>query len=1111
MFGGRYPYCCFILMVLCFHVMQEVSAQSVQKIVGKDIPAVPPFPDPLERAGIHTGNRIRSAFSNYGNLGSRNLVEARMEWPVGSGVTYGFEFLFWVASEVTIANGDTFHIICNRYSGASAHNPPSGDHNWGWEPKLGYFNDNGRTTRGIDEDLNGNGILDPGEDVNGNGKLDRSLYNVVNYPAMSHLPETWPYDWPPGSYPGNLGDRRNKWNGLFGAFPRSDQESYYVMDDRSNDEFPYYPFPNDTLPYLQGGRRGVGLEVEVWGMQWSNPLAQDIWMNIYQVRNVSPKDLKRNILGMFVDADVANTSANDASSFDTIDDITYQWDVTGVNPQGKRSGYFGFAFLQSPGNDHDGIDNDEDGLIDESQYNGIDDNHNWVSYTDLNHNGRYDFEDLNHNGILDPGEDVNGNGILDMEPIRDDKGADGIGPYDQGWTGPDVGEGNGTPTLGEPHFEFTDNGEIDQIGLTSYYAGGIDPPVDYERYWTTIIKPGIFTPASQAPDIAFSYGTGYFQLPAVPNIPPPRARMPFERFAIACLFGTDFPDILRHKRIMQRIYDADFSFSKPPLKPTLTAIPGDRKVYLLWDDQAETQLDPVYGQNFEMYKIYRSTDPHFNDIQTITDAFGNGVLWKPIAQFDKIDGLYGPHPVPLSGIGAVYDMGTDSGLRHSFTDTTVANGRTYYYAVVSVSKGFDRDFYARGLVRDSTLGEAERTAPSESGKTIEVDFLGNVISKDRNVAVVTPRQPAAGYTSADFSQRPVHVHGTATGSVDVELARPDSARDRTYQITFTQRDSIFRQTLGFSLIDKTTARTLYAVDTVDFNSEQLEKTIIDGFKLRFSNVDKVNISRIEWSGRSSSNNLVPKITVANTNGPSRIDTIRFPVDFEIRVTDTLSARSYGAPTNRDSVYFYVWNLTDDRPIDFEFIEPVANRNRRISAGDELVLVLERLSPSSNIIRKTSWRLKFDTTAGIPYTVPQPGHVLKVTTTKPFAKTDIFEFSMRASEYSVSRAKEALANVYVVPDPYVAVNSLEPRRPTGFIGRYQRLVEFVNLPRQCTIKIFTASGTHVKTLEHVAEGDNGRAPWDLITRDGLEAAFGIYFFHVDAPGIGEKIGRFALIK
>ena len=124
---------------------------------------------------------------------------------------------------------------------------------------------------------------------------------------------------------------------------------------------------------------------------------------------MSPKNLKRNILGMFVDADVANTSANDASSFNTVDDITYQWDVTGVNPQGKRSGYFGFAFLQSPGNDHDGIDNDEDGLIDESQYNGIDDNHNWVSYTDLNHNGRYDFEDLNHNGILDPGEDVNGN------------------------------------------------------------------------------------------------------------------------------------------------------------------------------------------------------------------------------------------------------------------------------------------------------------------------------------------------------------------------------------------------------------------------------------------------------------------------------------------------------------------------------------------------------------------------------------------------------------------------------------------------------------------------------------------------------------------------------
>ena len=34
-------------------------------------------------------------------------------------------------------------------------------------------------------------------------------------------------------------------------------------------------------------------------------------------------------------------------------------------------------FLESPGNPNDGIDNDEDGMIDESQFDGIDNDGDW--------------------------------------------------------------------------------------------------------------------------------------------------------------------------------------------------------------------------------------------------------------------------------------------------------------------------------------------------------------------------------------------------------------------------------------------------------------------------------------------------------------------------------------------------------------------------------------------------------------------------------------------------------------------------------------------------------------------------------------------------------------
>jgi hypothetical protein len=36
-------------------------------------------------------------------------------------------------------------------------------------------------------------------------------------------------------------------------------------------------------------------------------------------------------------------------------------------------------------------------------------------------------------------------------------------------------------------------------------------------------------------------------------------------------------------------------------------------------------------------------------------------------------------------------------------------------------------------------------------------------------------------------------------------------------------------------------------------------------------------------------------------------------------------------------------------------------------------------------------------------------------------------------------------------------------------------------------------------------------WDLRTKDNLDLAPGLYIFHVDAPGIGTHVGKFAVIK
>jgi hypothetical protein len=49
------------------------------------------------------------------------------------------------------------------------------------------------------------------------------------------------------------------------------------------------------------------------------------------------------------------------------------------------------------------------------------------------------------------------------------------------------------------------------------------------------------------------------------------------------------------------------------------------------------------------------------------------------------------------------------------------------------------------------------------------------------------------------------------------------------------------------------------------------------------------------------------------------------------------------------------------------------------------------------------------------------------------------------------------------------------------------------------------------LEHNSNLANGQEPWNLISQDGMDISFGMYVFHVTAPGIGEKIGKFGIIK
>jgi hypothetical protein len=144
----------------------------------------------------------------------------------------------------------------------------------------------------------------------------------------------------------------------------------------------------------------------------------------------------------------------------------------------------------------------------------------------------------------------------------------------------------------------------------------------------------------------------------------------------------------------------------------------------------------------------------------------------------------------------------------------------------------------------------------------------------------------------------------------------------------------------------------------------------------------------------------------------------------------------------------------------------------------------------------------------PIVYPTQGNIFELTTTKPFKAGDQFSFTTQAARFEPARAQSLLDRIYVVPNPYVVYSDLEQPGPTS-TKRGENVLQFRNLPARCTIRIYTMTGELVDTI--TKDDTNSYASWRVLSYEGQRLAYGVYIYHVDAPGVGQKIGRFALIK
>ena len=147
-----------------------------------------------------------------------------------------------------------------------------------------------------------------------------------------------------------------------------------------------------------------------------------------------------------------------------------------------------------------------------------------------------------------------------------------------------------------------------------------------------------------------------------------------------------------------------------------------------------------------------------------------------------------------------------------------------------------------------------------------------------------------------------------------------------------------------------------------------------------------------------------------------------------------------------------------------------------------------------------------------------GHILAkscATTFSPLNVTHRSEFHQRLPKREhVPRealAKSDLDKIRVVPNPYVVTNEFEPINYYDQ-GRGDRAIHFVNLPTQCTIRIYTVSGQLIDVIEHDTDiYGRGEVVWDMMSKENMDIGFGVYVYHVDAGKLGKKMGKFAIIK
>lgn len=564
-------------------------------------------------------------------------------------------------------------------------------------------------------------------------------------------------------------------------------------------------------------------------------------------------------------------------------------------------------------------------------------------------------------------------------------------------------------------------------------------------------------------------------------------------FITAIVAGETLEESYSALEVAEKIVSFDFDFVRPPQNSNLSGLARDQKVYLYWDDIAEQSFDKFTNEyDFEGYRVYRSAD--------------NGISWKMLAEYDIKNFI-----------------GNDVGLRYSYVDSTIINGFEYWYSVTAYDRGSDvveslespkgNNSEAVNLVAMTPLSPALGYNPVSSEN---VEHIGNGVSNyTLYVKPVDDNKLAENQYRLSFGYNWKRVSGNFGTEADIIIQDSSLTTDQNYEIQFLGPNRV-------QILDLSTGDFL----------EPTPKGYFSGITYRLNPGLSVNLNEPDPMNAESYPEVGDIMKISYS-----VDVIRNTADTVInkRLFDIEQPQ-----TTPDGVYMEFIepdNIKDiSRAGGSDNIELVVSVDDQTAVEDQFYLLFTGASVAGDTVKvpviitaESSGSQNPDTlftgdvTNGESFyfgglkaalqfeenNAPAGNNIFSVTSQiirKPNL-TDSYRFGIKGGSIDKGVISSDITNIKVVPNPYIVTSLYEPE--FGELRKEPlRQIQFINLPNECTIYIFSLDADLVKTIYHTAE--SGTALWDLRAEGGREVAAGIYMYVVKTEDTEFK-SRFAIIK